>query len=137
MKRFSAAIALLGAGAAFAGGASPALADGFGNHCPPSGGNTMTIQVGDTCVHGIAHALTQIQTYRLNNTTTRHCAGGNETTSPSSYHKFGYTCGIGSGANGFVVTPYIGYGIFSYPIHKNDGPYVGGFYSSFNFVQDV
>jgi hypothetical protein len=134
MKYLSAAIALIGAGTALAGNVSSAFADQYGYHCPPTAGDRMTIQVNDTCVHGRNHALTEIYVYRDDNTTTRHCAGANATTSPSSSHVVGYVCAIGNPGNGYVTTPYYSAGVMGYPIHKNDGPYIGGFWSWFNYI---
>jgi hypothetical protein len=49
----------------------------------------------------------------------------------------GYTCGIGNTSyNGSLSSPYYSNGICGYPAHKNDGPYVSGFYSSFNYLTD-
>lgn len=132
--RMAAPFVILAASCALSAGS--ASADIGGPFCPPDG-TTMTIAVGDTCVHGRNHVLTQVDGYRLNNTAVTHCAGGNSTTSASSYHVIGYVCGIGASPNGWVHTPYHNPGTCAFAATKNDGPtYVGGFYGNLEYIND-
>jgi hypothetical protein len=110
-----------------------ALADEYGYHCPPNSYDTMTIGVNVTCTHGRIHPLTKVSVYRLNNTTTDHCAGSRQYYDGGG-HPLPYVCGIGYEGTGAIHTPYYSNGRCSYPIHKNHGPYVGGFYSRFHFL---
>jgi hypothetical protein len=114
--------------------AAESRADSYSYFCPGTS-STMTIGAGDTCVHGNNHYVTQVNTYRLNNTAYSHCSGGNATTSPSSTHVIGYVCDYGTGANGFVYAGYYSGGIYAYPASKNrEGVSGSGFFGSFNYV---